>query len=356
MLVYSMAVTAIATCTSIMIASRHAIRRSNEALKIERDAHRRTEKNRKQERRGRVRAEQRLRSLVTQRVPAESDLNCALNSIGDVVSCFEQCQGVPRQACLVPDSVAILKFKKNISPTIFDGLDEFSHVWIVFVFHHNTDMLKGYLAHEKGAGHSFRAKIKPPRANGRRVGVFATRTPHRPNPIGLTLGKIARVDPRKRELVVTGIDLVDGTPVLDIKPYLPMFDAVEASTPTWVQRKTQARRVVFESEDVRERFLRSRACEKAIMLKGLYESTAHVCEAITQVLAADVGRKPRKLPYTLRFAGLDVSYFVKHASLLTSPSLAAKDGASENYDSKEIVSVVISITPSGTGKLKVPGL
>ena len=67
-----------------------------------------------------------------------------------------------------------------------------------------------------------KAKVKPPRLNGQKVGVFASRSPHRPCPIGLTLAKVEGID--NGTLHVSGVDLVDGTPVLDVKPYIPQYD------------------------------------------------------------------------------------------------------------------------------------
>jgi hypothetical protein len=93
-------------------------------------------------------------------------------------------------------------------------------VWIFFVFHLNQS---------KG----FHAKVHPPRLNGESIGVFATRSPHRPNPIGLSLVKILKVHPDRVD--VEGVDLVDGTPVLDIKPYLPQFEIRLDAKAGWVE-------------------------------------------------------------------------------------------------------------------------
>jgi len=91
------------------------------------------------------------------------------------------------------------------------GLDAFSHVWVIFNFHLNKN---------KG----IKAKVKPPRLNGLKTGVFSTRSPHRPNPIGLSLAKIESI---KDDVInLSGIDIVDGTPILDIKPYIPSYDSI----------------------------------------------------------------------------------------------------------------------------------
>ncbi|XP_015444606.1 tRNA (adenine(37)-N6)-methyltransferase isoform X2 [Pteropus alecto] len=90
------------------------------------------------------------------------------------------------------------------------GLEQFSHVWILFVFHKN-----GHL--------SCKAKVQPPRLNGAKTGVFSTRSPHRPNAIGLTLAKLEKVE--GGALYLSGIDMIHGTPVLDIKPYIADYDS-----------------------------------------------------------------------------------------------------------------------------------
>nr|XP_020746647.1 tRNA (adenine(37)-N6)-methyltransferase isoform X4 [Odocoileus virginianus texanus] len=90
------------------------------------------------------------------------------------------------------------------------GLEQFSHVWILFVFHKN-----GHL--------SCKAKVQPPRLNGAKTGVFSTRSPHRPNAIGLTLAKLERVE--GGAVYLSGIDMIHGTPVLDIKPYIADYDS-----------------------------------------------------------------------------------------------------------------------------------
>jgi tRNA-Thr(GGU) m(6)t(6)A37 methyltransferase TsaA len=114
-------------------------------------------------------------------------------------------------------------FQRSVSPEALIGLEHFSHVWVVFVFHMNTNG-KNSRAHRglRADSHrfTFPAKIAPPMLK-ERVGVFSTRSPHRPNPVGITLATVVSIDQRARTVFLSGIDLVDGTPVLDIKPYVP---------------------------------------------------------------------------------------------------------------------------------------
>ena len=99
-----------------------------------------------------------------------------------------------------------------------DGLEGFTHVWIVFVFHKNKNRRA-------------LTKVKPPRLEGRKAGVFATRTPHRPNPIGLSAVRLERI--HGNNIYLSGVDFVDGTPVLDLKPYVPFADAILDAKSEW---------------------------------------------------------------------------------------------------------------------------
>ena len=93
--------------------------------------------------------------------------------------------------------------------------------------------------HHKQTGKGFKGKIKPPRLNGQRRGALSTRTPHRPNPLGLSLCKIISV--KDGCLILGGADLVDGTPVLDIKPYVPFCESVpSAQAPHWVSVRSNS--------------------------------------------------------------------------------------------------------------------
>ncbi|XP_075681736.1 tRNA (adenine(37)-N6)-methyltransferase [Rhinoderma darwinii] len=133
--------------------------------------------------------------------------------IGYIESCFIGKNGTPRQPSICSLSRGCLRISKKIfnNPEhSLMGLQQFSHVWILFIFHKN-----GHL--------SCRAKVQPPRLNGAKTGVFSTRSPHRPNAIGLTLAKLDKVE--GDTLHLSGIDLIQGTPVIDIKPYIADYDS-----------------------------------------------------------------------------------------------------------------------------------
>ncbi len=145
------------------------------------------------------------------------DTDFVFHPIGIVHSCFTEKFGIPRQPGLVPAARAILEILPPFDrDEAFRGLGDFSHLWIVFVFH------------GIGAG-KWQPTVRPPRLGGnRRIGVFASRSGFRPNPIGMSCVSLESVrrEHDKLMLDVAGIDMLDQTPVLDIKPYLPYADSI----------------------------------------------------------------------------------------------------------------------------------
>ncbi|XP_050433349.1 tRNA (adenine(37)-N6)-methyltransferase isoform X2 [Adelges cooleyi] len=141
--------------------------------------------------------------VATKHSPKDSD-KIEFSVIGVVKTKFKERRCVPRQPGLCP----LAQAKLTILNTIFtnpshalEGLADFSHMWVLFHFHKNETT-------------HVHAKVSPPRLNGLKTGVLGTRSPHRPSPIGLSLVQIDKVE-----------DMIDGTPVIDIKPYIPHYDA-----------------------------------------------------------------------------------------------------------------------------------
>lgn len=117
-----------------------------------------------------------------------------------------------------------------------EDLQGFSHIWILFQFHHNN---------------SWKPKVSPPHSDDhKRKGVFATRSPHRPNPIGLSAVVLTKIEGRR--IFITQADLLDGTPILDIKPYLPEADSFPNAKTGWVPQK-RTTHTVFWSNAAQER-------------------------------------------------------------------------------------------------------
>lgn len=140
--------------------------------------------------------------------------------IGVVRSCFKEKFGIPRQPGLAPSSRGqILMQPPFDQEDAFAGLEGVSHIWLQFVFHQSAD-------------HPWQPKVRPPRLGGNRsVGVFATRSPFRPNALGLSVVRYLGWVREHGQLCVNiaGLDLLDQTPILDIKPYVPYVDLVPSA-------------------------------------------------------------------------------------------------------------------------------
>ncbi|MBQ8857314.1 MAG: tRNA (N6-threonylcarbamoyladenosine(37)-N6)-methyltransferase TrmO [Lachnospiraceae bacterium] len=142
--------------------------------------------------------------------------------IGHIHTDFPAKFGVPRQSGLVPELKATITFEPEYRiPEAFRGLEEFSHIWLLWKF-------------SKSEKEHWSATVKPPRLGGKkRMGVFATRSPYRPNDIGLSSVKLEKIefDEQKGPILhVAGADLVDGTPIYDIKPYIAYADSHPEAT------------------------------------------------------------------------------------------------------------------------------
>jgi tRNA (adenine37-N6)-methyltransferase len=138
------------------------------------------------------------------------------DAIGVVHSCFKQKFGIPRQPGLVDVPAVIELYSEYAREEAVRGLENFSHIWVLFLFH-------------QALREDWKPTVRPPRLGGNeRVGVFASRSMFRPNPIGLSVVELASIEcaPGSVRLHIRGGDLLDGTPVLDIKPYLPYADAL----------------------------------------------------------------------------------------------------------------------------------
>lgn len=178
---------------------------------------------------------------VTSPIPSTS-----FHIIGTITSAYKEKFGTPRQGSLAPHGRGCLTLNRNtidVSSSL-DSLQAFSHCWVIFIFHTNTNNLSKKRIPQ--------GKVRPPQGGGVKIGVFASRSPHRPNPIGLTLVKIDKVDVVNGVVYLSGLDLCDGTPVLDVKPFVEHVDfpgVGVAVTPRWVRNpKFDRVEVTFELE------------------------------------------------------------------------------------------------------------
>lgn len=145
-----------------------------------------------------------------------------LEPIATVRSCFGGKFAVPRQPGLCPSAWGRLEFHPDFrSPDAVRGIEGFSHLWLIFGFHETADQ-------------GWKPTVRPPRLGGnRRIGVFASRSTFRPNGLGLSLVRLEGVDLTSAGapvILLGGLDLIDGTPVFDVKPYLPYAESIPEAT------------------------------------------------------------------------------------------------------------------------------
>jgi len=146
-----------------------------------------------------------------------------IEPIGYIYNDYKEKFGIPRQSGLTENVISKIIFEEDYQePDFFREIEEFTHLWIVW---HFSEVDKN----------EFQPTVRPPKLGGnKRVGVFASRSPYRPNRIGISCVKLIKTEFSYKEgksLFVLGADLMNGTPILDIKPYLPYTDShPEAST------------------------------------------------------------------------------------------------------------------------------
>jgi len=204
-----------------------------------------------------------------------------LTEIARIENDFETKFGLPRQSGLNTALMSRVVFEKEFSsPDFIRGIEEFSHLWLIWGF-----------SKARFAG----ATVRPPRLGGNeRRGVFATRTPFRPNPIGLTVVKLERVG--EGFLIVSGADMMNGTPVYDIKPYIPYADNVQGALGGFADAHSRDRvNVVFPEA-----------------LRGLIP--AEKLPALMEALAEDPRPQYQDDPervYGFAYAGRDVRFRVR---------------------------------------------
>jgi len=145
-------------------------------------------------------------------------LNIEMQAIGIIHSPFKERFSAPRQADLTQASQGSIELNKglNFEQAVGD-LEHFTHLWVIYWMHLNQ---------------GWNPTVMPPRGSDVRRGLFSTRAPHRPNSIGLSAVKLLKV--HKRTLTIEGLDMLDGTPVLDIKPYLPYADSIPNASHGWL--------------------------------------------------------------------------------------------------------------------------
>ncbi|MBQ4626900.1 MAG: tRNA (N6-threonylcarbamoyladenosine(37)-N6)-methyltransferase TrmO [Clostridia bacterium] len=219
-------------------------------------------------------------------------MKAEINVIARIRTDFTSKFGIPRQSGLVDELEATIVFEPEYrNPEALRGIEEYSHLWLLWQFSECADK-------------EWTPTVRPPRLGGnKRMGVFATRSPFRPNSIGLSSVKLLRVEQTENEglvLKVSGADLLDGTPIFDIKPYLPYVDShPEASNGFALKEKGAQVNVCFPDN----------------LLEISPEAKRN---ALIAVLAQDPRPAYQEIPdriYGLEFAGFDVRFTVSQNKL-----------------------------------------
>ena len=216
-----------------------------------------------------------------------------LNIIAHIRTDFSTKFGIPRQSGLVDELEATIIFEPEYrNPDALRGLDEYTHLWILWQFSECIDK-------------EWTPTVRPPRLGGnKRMGVFATRSPFRPNPIGLSCVKLLGIDKTEKYgcvIRVSGADLLDGTPIYDIKPYLPYVDSHPDASNGFALDEKSGRLSV----EIPEEIIKIIPPEKQAALKAV----------LAQDPRPGYQDNPERI-YGIEFAGFDVRFTVV-SNLLT---------------------------------------
>jgi tRNA-Thr(GGU) m(6)t(6)A37 methyltransferase TsaA len=219
--------------------------------------------------------------------------------IGHIESCFKQKFAIPRQSGIVKGAQARLVFRKGLPiAEMLDGIERYSHIWLIWVFHQNTNK-------------TLKTKIQPPKMEGTRLGVFATRTPHRPNPIGLSAVRLLGVE--DNVLILDEVDVLDGTPILDIKPYIARFDSLPNATAQLDEVRTLDQISVDISEEFVHKF-RELSARQPLSEKEFLDSVCAIVQEDPRPIVYK--NKGYKDFYRFQYYDLDVTFSLENGRAL----------------------------------------
>ncbi|MGF1753334.1 tRNA (N6-threonylcarbamoyladenosine(37)-N6)-methyltransferase TrmO [Vibrio makurazakiensis] len=217
----------------------------------------------------------------------------SIEAIGVISSPFKEKFAVPRQPRLTPSATSRIKLIGEAnSPESVRGIEQFSHLWLLFLFDKNIE-----------AG--WKPTVRPPRLGGNeRIGVFASRATFRPNAIGMSAIELKGVTQDKGQtwLELGSADLVDGTPIIDIKPYIPYSDSIATATGGFAESEPETLEVNFS--------------DHALKQLTSYPNARHVTQVIKEVLAQDPRPaykkgKPDSKEYAVNLFDLNVKFVVE---------------------------------------------
>lgn len=228
--------------------------------------------------------------------------------IGYMCSPFVEKFGIPRQSNLVNTKSYIKLIAPYDDINAFQGIEQFSHLWLLWQFHAN-DVKKNDNAANKAK--TFQPMIRPPRLGGnQKIGVFASRSMYRPSQIGLSVVQFLEVKKVENELrlYVQGADILSGTPIVDIKPYLAYADAIPDAMSGYAPDAPQILEVIWSDDALlqKQKLINEKVC------------TEQILQELEQVLAQNPKPAYQKDPervYGLSFANLNVKFQISEQSV-----------------------------------------
>lgn len=217
--------------------------------------------------------------------------------IGYMNSPYREKFGIPRQPNLVQVESYIEMLEPYNDLLAFEGIEEFSHLWLIWQFHDNKNQQDNA---------KFRPQVRPPRLGGnKKIGVFATRSMYRPAPMGLSVVQLKEVKKvgKSVRVYVTGSDLLEGTPIIDIKPYIQYSDAVMDAQSGYAQDEPERMAVIWTeaAEQQKQNLIKHQNLDSRIV------------NELEQVLALDprpAYQDDAERIYKMNFAHFDVSFRV----------------------------------------------
>lgn len=226
-------------------------------------------------------------------------MNYNFKTIGIIHSCYKEKFGIPRQPGLVSSTATIEMDMDYSQDEAFREIETFSHIWVFFVFHavENKD---------------WKPTVRPPRLGGnQRVGVFASRSMFRPNPIGLSVVELKSVERVGDKVVLTiaGGDFLDATPIIDIKPYIPYVDSIDTAKSGYAVEKPVSKFDVIFSESVQEK------------IKKAEEKYPRLSIIITEILKLDPRpayheKKQIKKEFAIKLYDYDLKWHVEEKTII----------------------------------------
>lgn len=219
----------------------------------------------------------------------------SIKPIAYISSCFKEKFGIPRQPLLAPAATGVIELLPPYNKAeALEGLEQVSHIWLLFIFNQTLE-------------DKIRLKVRPPRLGGNKsLGVFATRSNFRPNGIGQSVVKLDKIIDHK--LYVSGIDLLDKTPIIDIKPYLPYADCVYSAHNTLAKKAPPTIDIIWSCQALEQVNFHSLRLQQS--LKQLIE------QCLTQNPKPAYQKTSANKHYGTKFWDIDVKWHYPHEHLI----------------------------------------